>query len=203
MKPIYFDNHLLVLNKPHGLLTQPNPEGEDSLEDQAKAFIKRKFNKPGNVFLTPIHRIDRVSSGLVLFARTSKALKRLQVMMKNREIKKNYMARIEGTLPESQGTLQNELVHEEYRARIVPEKTKDSKTAILHYKALSENLVEITLETGRYHQIRAQFAHIGCLIIGDKKYGSKTRSSHPGIELTHTKMTLIHPITQQSVTFQV
>ncbi len=195
MKTVYLDNHLLALNKPHGLLTQPDSKGGDSLEHQAKAFIKKKFNKPGNVFLTPVHRLDRVSSGLVLFARTSKALTRLHVMMKNRKIKKSYTARIEGDLPETEGTLQNGLVHDNYRARIVLEKTKNSKIAILHYKVLAGNLVGIVLETGRYHQIRAQLSYIGCPIIGDKKYGSKMKSFSHGIKLTHTQMELMHPTT--------
>ncbi len=197
------DNHLLALNKPHGLLTQPSNTSEDNLEDFAKDFIKKKFQKPGKVFLTPIHRLDRVTSGIVLFARTSKALKRLQVMMKNREIKKTYRARIEGALPQDSGTLTNEIVHDEYKARISKAKTKESKTAILHYKIIKDNLVEVILETGRYHQIRAQFANIGCPIVGDTKYGAKKGIMPQRIELVHAKMEFIHPVTKEMICLQI
>lgn len=187
---IYCDNHLLAVEKPAGIPTQPE------LEERAKAWVKKKFEKPGKVFLEPIHRLDKPVSGLVLFARTSKALSRLQALMRERKIKKTYLGLVVGNLTAAEGTLTHNLVHDEFRARV----SKEGKEAILHYRVLtsrgSSHLVEIELETGRYHQIRAQFAAIGCPIVGDKKYGSRQEFSEAGIALQHRKMEFVHPVTQ-------
>ena len=189
---VFVDNHLLVVDKPAGIPTQPD------LVDLAKNWLKEKYHKPGNVFLEPIHRLDKPVSGLVLFARTSKALSRLQEMMRERKIIKTYHARIEGSPPDSQGTLKHTLVHDDFRARIDP----SGKEAILHYRLLHDNLLEITLETGRYHQIRVQLAAIGCPIVGDKKYGAKTGYKADTIALSHVKMELTHPVTHQQITLE-
>jgi 23S rRNA pseudouridine1911/1915/1917 synthase len=188
---IFCDNHILVVEKPAGMATQPD------LVDWAKSWVKEEFKKPGNVFLEPAHRLDKPVSGLVLFARTSKALSRLQAMMRERSIRKTYVALVEGKLSQ-QGTLKHHLVHDEYRARISPE----GKEAVLHYRVLETkgnlNLVEVVLETGRYHQIRAQFSAIKCPIIGDEKYGSK-KSFPSGIALHHLQLEFVHPVTKNSL----
>lgn len=189
---IFCDNHLLVVDKPVGMATQPD------LEECAKAWVKKKFNKPGNVFLEPAHRLDKPVSGLVLFARTSKALSRLQAMMREREIRKTYLALVEGKLRDQEGTLKHRLVHDEFHARV----DEEGKEAILHYRVLGThknvNLVEVVLETGRYHQIRAQFSAIGCPIVGDQKYRS-TQSFPEGIALQHQKLEFKHPVTKEKI----
>lgn len=189
---IFCDNHLLVVDKPAGIATQPD------LVDAAKAWVKKKFNKPGNVFLEPAHRLDKPVSGLVLFARTSKALSRLQAMMRKREIRKTYFALVEGRLRDQEGTLKHRLVHDEFHARV----DEKGKEAVLHYRVLSTQkkytLVEVVLETGRYHQIRAQFSAVGCPIVGDQKY----HSTHPfseGIALQHQKLEFKHPISKENI----
>jgi 23S rRNA pseudouridine1911/1915/1917 synthase len=195
MKVIFVDNHLLVADKPADCATQPD------LELLAKAWVKQKFSKPGKVFLEPIHRLDKPASGLVLFARTSKALSRLHALMRDRKISKTYYALV-STLPEApEGDLEHYLVHDEFRARISTSKDVQAKQALLHYRLVNaEGLLEIALHTGRYHQIRAQLAHIGSPIRGDQKYGSKT-SWKKGIALHHARMELIHPVTLEPLSF--
>lgn len=186
---IYCDNHLLVLVKPPGIATQPD------FHEQAKAYIKERFQKPGKVFLEPIHRLDKPVSGLVIFARTSKALSRLNEMQRQRSIKKFYRAKVEGKPPE-EGTLRHYLTHGNFRAHVDP----NGKEAILHFKRVGSNEVEIELITGRYHQIRAQFAAEGFPIVGDAKYGSKTRSD--SLALVHYCIELEHPVTKEPLIFE-
>lgn len=189
---VYDDNHLLIADKSPEVATQPD------FTEEAKSWIKQKYHKPGNVFLHPIHRLDKPVSGLVLFARTSKALSRLQVQMRERKIEKIYLAWIEGSLPQLEGRLIHHLEHGSFRAEL----SKDGKEAILDYKVIQRkegySLLEIHLVTGRYHQIRAQLAASGCPILGDKKYGSR----HPwpqGIALHHAEMRLLHPVTREQL----
>ena len=193
---IHSDNHILVVNKPPGIATQPD------LEELAKAWVKKKYQKPGNVFLQPIHRLDKSVGGIVLFARTSKALSRLQAFMRERKISKTYHAFVEGHLLKKENTLRHLLIHGDHKAFVNPQ----GKEAILHYTVLQEKkdttLVSIDLATGRYHQIRAQFAAIGHPVLGDKKYGS-TRFFQDGIALCHVKMGFEHPVTRESCTFEV
>lgn len=197
---IYEDNHLLVLNKPAGLLTQPSGTTQDSLEAQGKQFIKTRDHKPGNVFLEAAHRLDRPVSGIVLFAKTSKALSRLQQAIRERHCEKTYLALVEGAPPKPEATLEHTLLHTHHKAEVHP----DGKPAILNYKALkstkNSTLLEIQLITGRYHQIRAQLAVIGCPILGDTKYGS----THPSktIALHHTRLTISHPTTKEELIFE-
>jgi 23S rRNA pseudouridine1911/1915/1917 synthase len=202
MQIIHCDNHLLIVSKPAGLSTQPHDGHTDNLLDQAKAWVKKEFQKPGKVFLEPIHRLDTPVSGLVLFARTSKALSRLQEMMRNREIEKTYIAWVEGTLPEDEGMLEHHLIHDEHRARVHPE----GKISRLRYKKLVEKSgrtrVEIELETGRYHQIRCQFAAISCPIVGDAKYGSTSSWKKGEIALHHGRLKFTHPVTKLEVSFE-
>ncbi|MBS3904926.1 MAG: RluA family pseudouridine synthase [Simkania sp.] len=198
---LYCDNHLLVVDKPPMLVTQPTEGHRTSLEEWAKQWIKQKFNKPGAVFLHAIHRLDKEVSGIVLFARTSKALSRLNESMRKGDIRKTYLAIVEGTLPATEGVLENELEHVGHRALI--RKNVKSKKAILHYEVIEKKgdkaLLRIELETGRYHQIRAQLSHIGCPIVGDKKYGSKCSSREPGVALCHAQIFFTHPISNKKM----
>jgi 23S rRNA pseudouridine1911/1915/1917 synthase len=207
MEIIFCDNHLLIVSKPSGISTQPHHEGaDDNLLDLAKAWLKRQFQKPGKVFLEPIHRLDTPVSGLVLFARTSKALSRLQEMMRERKIEKTYFTWIEGSLPEREGTLEHFLLHDEHCARVVDASHPRVKLAILHYLHIDQqkgkSLVEIHLETGRYHQIRAQFAAIDCPVIGDIKYGSPSLWKKNRIALHHGRLKFSHPVTKVNLTFE-
>lgn len=198
---VFCDNHLLVVDKPAGMLTQPDGSGEENLEDLAKAWVKEQFQKPGAVFLEPVHRLDKPVSGLVLFARTSKALSRLHAMMRDREILKIYYAKVERLPAQKEGTLEHFLVHDDFQARVVPANSPGAKKAILHYRIIGPDLLEITLHTGRYHQIRAQLAAIGSPIVGDAKYGGRLFFSE-GIALHHGRMQFVHPVTKETVTFE-
>lgn len=206
MEIIFCDNHLLVVSKPAGLSTQPHRVFNTSLLEQAKSWVKKEFQKPGNVFLEPIHRLDKPVSGLVLFARTSKALSRLQAMMRKAEIEKTYVAWIEGDLPEDQGTLEHFLIHDDHRARVVPASHPHGKKARLSYVKRAQQqgrtLVEICLETGRYHQIRAQFSAIGFPILGDTKYGSKFVLKDQGIALHSSRLKFCHPVSKTLLSFE-
>ena len=205
MQIIAVDNHLLVVHKPAGIPTQLSPQSDVNMTDRSKQWIKHTYHKPGNVFLEPIHRLDKPVSGLVVFARTSKALSRLQQMMRERTIRKWYYAWVEHPLPALEGVLEDYLVHDEYRARIVSSSHREAKKAELSYKVMGSNaggtLLEIELKTGRYHQIRAQLSHAGSPIIGDNKYNSRKEWSSEGIALHHGRLMLTHPVTHEELTF--
>ena len=204
LKILYCDNHLLALDKPAGLLTQDSGTGRENLEDQAKVWIKEAKNKPGAVFLNAVHRIDRVVSGVVLFASTSKALTRLNADIRAKSCQKTYRALVESKPAVPAKTLENYLAHRDHRAVLCKKNAPDAKLARLHYKTIKpqgENwLLEIELETGRYHQIRAQLAAIGCPILGDKKYGAK-RSFDGRIALHHYRLKIKHPTLKEDLTF--
>jgi 23S rRNA pseudouridine1911/1915/1917 synthase len=189
-KEIYEDNHLLVVVKPHGIATQPN------FHEQMRA---------GRRFLHPVHRLDRVAGGLVLFAKSSKALSRLNELLRHHEIKKTYLARVEGHLQEQEAALNHFHAHESFRAKIAAHPFPGSKEVLLTYKVLEmdgkTSLLEIALHTGRYHQIRAQLSFIGHPIIGDKKYGSTLFAGENRIELVHHKMEFLHPVTKVLMQF--
>ncbi|MBI9020299.1 MAG: RNA pseudouridine synthase [Verrucomicrobia bacterium] len=206
MDVLYHDNHLLAVNKPAGLLTQPSGTDKDNLEDRAKAFIKEVKNKPGNVFLHAAHRLDRVVSGVVLFACTDKALSRLNADMRAHKFIKIYHAMVSGAPPQSSGSLRHFLTHDDYHAKIANEGDPDAKECLLDYKVLKQSdnktLLEIRLHTGRYHQIRAQLAAIGCPIDGDEKYGSKIKLAGDAIALHHARLTVIHPVTKDEIVIE-
>lgn len=203
---IYEDNHLLVVNKRSGELVQPDPSGESALEDQIKAFIKQRDNKPGDVFLGVVHRIDRPVSGAVLFAKTSKALTRLNEMIRSGEIKKCYWAITEQRPLAEEGELKHWIVRDskQNRSRAYDAPKRDGKQARLNYlvRAASTNytLVEVDLLTGRHHQIRAQLSKIGCPIKGDLKYGAKRSNPDGGISLHSRQINFIHPVRKEPLT---
>jgi len=197
MQIIYEDNHLLVLDKPAGLLTQPTNLQSDSLETRARAWIKETYQKPGNVFLHAAHRIDRLVSGIVVFAKTSKALSRLHALLRERKCKKIYLALVDHEPYPFTGTLEDCLVHDDYRATLDPK----GKLARLHYIRIGDHRLEIDLETGRYHQIRAQLAAIGSPIKGDKKYGSRQSFRPDAIALHHHRLEILHPVKGEMLVF--
>jgi 23S rRNA pseudouridine1911/1915/1917 synthase len=201
---LFEDNHILVVNKPAGYVTQPTNLGQKNMEEICKAWIKEKYNKPGNVFLGTVHRLDKPVSGIVLFAKTSKALERLNESMRKREIRKFYCAVVEGVL--DKGVLEHYLFHDEYRSRVVSKNTPQAKFCRLVYESLQSNdrytLVEIELETGRYHQIRAQFSAVGHSIVGDEKYGSFIKYPAEGIALHHSQLDFLHPTKNELISIK-
>lgn len=200
---VFEDNHLLVINKKVGQLVQGDKTGDEPLLDSIKNFIKERDNKPGNVFLGLVHRIDRPTSGLVIYAKTSKALSRLTQMVKNREIKKTYWAVVaKEMIPQSQRLIHYLQKNEKNNKAIVFTKITDgAKEAVLTYKIIKTldnyHLLEIDLETGRHHQIRAQLSKTGVPIKGDLKYGSPRSNPDGGINLHARKLELTHPVTKE------
>ena len=206
MKILYEDNHILAVDKPAGMLTQPTDLESESLESLAKAWIKEKYQKPGNVFLGVVHRLDRPVSGIVLFAKTSKALSRLNEALRERKFKKTYCALVEGKVTKDQDTLEHYLRHDDYAASVSSKKDPEAKLARLHYEVLTRfeksTLLKVDLETGRYHQIRAQLSAAGHPIVGDDKYGSRQAAGGGGIALHHSHLQFIHPVTEESVVIE-
>ena len=200
---VYEDNHLFVVNKKVGQLVQGDKTGDESLLELIKNFIKIRDQKPGNVFLGLVHRIDRPTSGLVIYAKTSKALSRLTQMVKNREIKKTYWALVAKELIPQNQRLVNYLKKNEKtnKAIVFPKPTDGAKEAILTYQIVKSldnyQLLEVDLETGRHHQIRAQLSKIGIPIKGDLKYGSPRSNPDGGISLHARKLEFEHPVTKE------
>lgn len=202
---LFSDNHLLIVNKPAGLLTQPNDTQAPSCEQMAKEWVKITQQKPGNVFLHCIHRIDKPVSGIVIFAKTSKALSRMNELMRAKAIERKYSALLEGEMLEGT-TLEHNLEHASHRAVVVKKPSATSKKAVLHFSVIASNsnasLVEVVLQTGRYHQIRAQFSAIDHPILGDEKYGAKLRFSENAIALHQSSICFTHPVTKEKLHFK-
>lgn len=202
---LYEDNHLLIINKRAGQLVQGDKTGDESLLETLKHFIKERDHKPGNVFLGLVHRIDRPTSGLVIYAKTSKALSRLTQMIKNREIKKTYWAIVpKEIVPKSQRLVHYLKKNEKNNKAIVFTKpTDEAKKAVLTYTIIkvldNYQLLEVDLETGRHHQIRAQLSKIGLPIKGDLKYGAPRSNQDGGISLHARKLEFIHPVTRERI----
>lgn len=202
---LYEDNHLLVVNKHAGDLVQPDPSGESALEDQIKSYLKERDAKPGEVFLGVVHRIDRPVSGAVLFAKTSKALVRLNEMIRRGEIGKTYWAITEQCPEQQEGTLIHHIVRDgkSNRSRAFDKPTRESKEARLEYTVLSRSdryyLLEIRLLTGRHHQIRCQLSRIDCPIRGDLKYGAARSLPGGGISLHSRTLAFIHPVRKEPI----
>lgn len=202
---LYEDNHLIVVNKRVGDLVQGDKTGDTPLSDIVKAYLKKKYNKPGEVFLGVVHRLDRPTTGLVLFARTSKALERMNAQFSNRETQKTYWAAVKNTPPKVQDTLIHFLVRnpKNNTSKAHVKEVPGSKRASLDYTILKKlerySVLEIELHTGRHHQIRAQLAAIGCPIKGDLKYGFDRSNPDGGIHLHARKLAFIHPVTKEAV----
>jgi len=200
---LYEDNHLIAVNKRVSDIVQGDKTGDTPLVDIVKAYIKKKYNKPGDVYLGLPHRLDRPTSGIVIFARTSKALVRLNKMFQERDLKKTYWAIVNPAPKESEGNLVHYLSKNEKQNKsyVFDEQKPQSKKAILLYKqiAQSENytLLEVELKTGRHHQIRAQLSRIGSPIKGDLKYGAKRSNPDKGISLHARQLQLIHPVKKE------
>ena len=202
---LYEDNHLIALNKKSSEIVQGDRTGDITMPDTIKAYLKEKYNKPGNVFCWVIHRLDRPTSGVILFARTSKGLERMNKQFRDKETNKIYWAILENKPPNSEGKLVNYLKKNEKQNKsyVTSKDTKGAKEAILNYRLLSSSeryhLVEVKLETGRHHQIRTQFSNIGCCIKGDLKYGAKRSNNDGSICLHARKLDFNHPTTKEPI----
>ena len=203
---IYEDNHILVVNKAAGLLVQGDQTGDESLVDIAKRYIKDKYHKPGNVFLGLVHRLDRPTTGVIVLARTSKALTRLNQQFKDRLTKKVYRAVVSGS-PEPKARLEHFLRKNSSQNKSFhyPKNTLNTKHAILRYRYIEQlrsyHVLEIELETGRHHQIRVQLAAVGLHIKGDLKYGAKRPNQNGSIHLHAQSLALAHPTTKEEMKF--
>lgn len=204
---IYEDNHLIVINKRAGDIVQGDKTGDAPLSEIVKEYLKTKYNKPGNVFLGVVHRLDRPTTGIVLFAKTSKALPRLNRMFAEKKTQKTYWALVKNPPPKTQDRLIHWLKKnpKNNKSTAYHKETVGSKKAILHYKVLktldSYTLLEVDLETGRHHQIRAQLAAIGCPIKGDLKYGFPRSNPDASISLHARQLELEHPVKKEPMKF--
>jgi len=202
---LYEDNHLIIVNKSCGEIVQADPSGDISLEMMVKDYLKKKYDKPGEVFLGLVHRVDRPVSGIVIFARTSKAQLRLNSMFQEKKIRKIYWAVVKDVPPDKAGTLTHFIVRntKTNRSYAYLKDRPGSKKAVLHYKHMASSdryhLLEIGLETGRHHQIRCQLAAIGCPIRGDLKYGYPRSNPNGGISLHARRIQFIHPVKNEEL----
>ena len=205
MKVLYEDNHIIVINKAAGEIVQGDKTGDESLCETMKAYIKEKYAKPGNVFIGLPHRLDRPVSGIVVFAKTSKALERLNRMFSEGSVKKIYWALTKGIPTPAEAELESWILRNEKmnKSFSYPKEVKGSKRAILHYRlaAASQNynLIEVELKTGRHHQIRFQLSSIGCPIKGDLKYGAQRSNPDGSISLHARYIEFIHPVSKQLI----
>ncbi len=205
LEVLFEDNHLVIVNKKSGDIVQGDKTGDKPLSDVVKEYIKDKFNKPGNVFLGVTHRLDRPTTGIVIFARTSKALERINKMLREKKIDKTYWAVVKNKPKKESDTLINYLKKNQKNNKSTSFATEaeGSKKAILHYKVVKSldnyHLLEINLETGRHHQIRCQLAAIGSPIKGDLKYGFDRSNKNGGIHLHSKKINFLHPVTKEQI----
>jgi 23S rRNA pseudouridine1911/1915/1917 synthase len=202
---LYEDNHIIIVSKEAGEIVQGDKTGDTPLSDVVKQYIKEAYAKPGNVFLGVVHRLDRPVSGIVVFARTSKALARLNEMFRQGEVEKTYRAIVRDTPPEPEATLTDWLVRNEKQNKsyVSAPEAKGAKKAVLDYRTIGRSdhysLLEINLHTGRHHQIRCQLAHIGCPIRGDLKYGARRSNPDGSISLCAHSVSFVHPISQKPI----
>ncbi|MCR5731717.1 MAG: RNA pseudouridine synthase [Sphaerochaetaceae bacterium] len=200
---LYEDNHLIVVNKLPGELVQGDETGDETLADRVKNYLKTTYNKPGNVYLGIPHRLDRPTSGIVVYAKTEKALVRLNDAFRGSDVKKTYWAVVDSCPRENEGTLIHYIVRDSRNntSRAYPKEVKGSKLAKLSYTVLGKSdryyLLEIDLHTGRHHQIRAQLAAIGCHIKGDLKYGAARSNPDGGIHLHARRIRFTHPVKKE------
>ena len=205
MTVVYEDNHIIVVNKTASEIVQADKTGDMPLSETVKQYLKEKYQKPGNVFLGVTHRLDRPVSGLVVFAKTSKALTRLNEMFRTSEVKKTYWAVVKNAPKEPEGELVHFLVRNEKQNKsyAYDKEVPKSKKAILDYRLIgrSENyyLLEVDLKTGRHHQIRCQLAKMGCPIKGDLKYGSPRSNPDGSICLHARRIRFVHPVSKELI----
>lgn len=205
MTVLYEDNHLVVVNKAPGEIVQGDKTGDKPLSEEVKEYLKVKYNKPGNVFCGVTHRLDRPTSGIVVFAKTSKALSRLNAMFKNNEIDKTYWAVVKKLPEKTEATLTHYLIKNERtnKSTAYDVEKPNTKKSVLHYKVIGKsqnyNLLEVDLETGRHHQIRCQLSKIGSPIKGDLKYGAERSNPDGSISLHARKIAFIHPVSKEKI----
>jgi Pseudouridylate synthases, 23S RNA-specific len=205
MQVLYEDNHIIAVNKSCSEIVQGDKTGDEPLSDTIKKYLKEKYSKPGEVFLGVTHRLDRPVSGVTLFAKTSKALVRLNEMFKTREVEKTYLAVVKNPPPSETGRLEHYLLRNEKlnKSFAYDKEVPNSKRAILTYKILQKTdkyfILEIHLETGRHHQIRCQLAKMGCPIKGDLKYGFPRSNPNAGISLHARSLSFIHPVSKEKI----
>ncbi len=200
---IYEDNHLIAINKKAGDIVQADKTGDTPLSEQLKNYIKKKYNKPGNVFLGVIHRIDRPTSGVVVFAKTSKSLSRMNLLFRNNQIKKTYWAIVSKAPPKESEILENYLIKNNKLNKSFVSEEENAKKGVLKYKLVKNTknffLLKITPKTGRHHQIRVQLSNIGCIIKGDLKYGAKRSNKDKSICLHAKNIEFFHPVKKQKI----
>ncbi len=202
---LYEDNHLIAVKKEPGSIVQSDKTGDETLAEQVKAYIKRKYKKPGDVFLGIVHRLDRPVGGVIVFARTSKALTRMNELFREKKISKTYWAIVEEKPPREDGQLVNWLKknQEKNRSRAYDIEVKESKKAELTYRLMGRSkhyyYIEVHPKTGRHHQIRVQLAHLGCKIKGDVKYGAKRTNKDGSIHLFARSLSFIHPVKKEKL----
>ena len=202
MQVVYEDNHLIAVYKASGEIVQGDKTGDEPLSDIVKRYLKEKHQKPGNVFLGVVHRLDRPVSGLVVFAKTSKALTRLNKMFRESEVHKTYWALTKNNPSQPEATLTNWLVRNEKQNKsyVYDHEVPHSKKAILSYRVIGRsehyNLLEVNLMTGRHHQIRSQLAAMGCPIKGDLKYGAQRSNPDGSISLLSRHVEFVHPVSK-------
>ena len=205
LQVLYEDNHLIVINKRVGDIVQGDKTGDTPLSEVVKSYIKDKYNKPGDVYLGVMHRLDRPTSGIVIFARTSKALSRLNKLLRDKGIQKTYWAIVKHSPKKEADTLINYLIKnpKNNKSTAYNSENKNTKKAILHYKTKRKfdnySLLEVDLETGRHHQIRVQLAKIGSPIKGDLKYGFDRSNKNGGIHLHARKIKFTHPVSKEII----
>ena len=205
LQVLFEDNHIVVVKKRAGDITQGDKTGDKPLSDVVKEYIKDKYNKPGDVFLGVVHRLDRPTSGIIIFARTSKALERLNKMLRDKTINKTYWAVVKNHPKKEKDTLINFLRKnpKNNKSTAYPKEIDGSKKAILHYAVIKKldnySLIEIDLETGRHHQIRTQLSNIGSPIKGDLKYGFDRSNKDGSIHLHARKIQFVHPVSKEQI----
>ena len=205
MKVVYEDNHIIIVNKCSGEIVQGDKTGDKPLSETVKEYIKQKYNKPGNVFLGVVHRLDRPVSGLVVFAKTSKALSRLNDMFRTGDVHKTYWAIVKRRDIATEGTLTDWLTRNERQNKSYAHEREvpGAKKAVLKYKvrAVADNymLIEVKLLTGRHHQIRCQLSHMGCPIKGDLKYGAPRSNPDGSISLLSRRVEFVHPVSKENI----
>lgn len=205
MLPLYEDNHIIIVSKRSGEIVQGDKTGDEPLSETVKQYIKEKYHKPGNVFLGVVHRLDRPVWGLVVFAKTSKALTRLNKMFKDGQVHKTYWAITKNAPPAEEGVLTDWLVRNERQNKSYahPQEVPNAKKAVLKYRVIAHSdryhLIEVNLLTGRHHQIRCQLANMGCAIKGDLKYGAPRSNPDGSISLLARQITFVHPVSKENI----